>query len=200
MSKVEVTRSLTLANPLFKKDKDKPLAIKVKIRKPVKRRDGRLDYSDYSELLRSIDNRKPVDERTLLTKAVANDLKTYILRGLNEDQACDLAGISPSTYSQWLVRYPQFKEFIRRVKAQAEFEALEYIQDAAKGGIWSAAAWYLERKYPQRYGRRDVLKQEIFMVHRKFINVVLKIINEESPELRAKIINQLKAEKIDIES
>jgi len=198
MSRVEVTRSLELKNPIFKKGK-RPLSVKVTIRKPKKRKTGRLDYSDYSELLRDIDRRNPVNERTLLTKAVAEDLKTYILRGLDEERACELAGVDFRTYHQWTLRYPLFKEFIRRVKAQVEFDTLEHIKDAAEGGIWSAAAWFLERKYPQRYGRRDVLKQEIFHVHRKFISVVLGVINQESPELKTKIIQNLKKEKIDID-
>jgi transposase len=198
MSEVEVRRSMELKNPLFKENKGKPLIVKIKRRKP-KERAGKLDYSDYSELMANLDKMHPVDDKTLLTKAVAEDLKTYILRGLDEEQACNLAGIAHITYSKWLIKYPQFKEFIRRVKAQVEFETLEHIQTAAGGGIWAAAAWFLERKYPQKYGRRDVLKQQIFHVHQTFIKMVLNVINDADPALRAKIVNDLKAKKIDLD-
>jgi transposase len=198
MSEVEIRRSMRLANPIFK-DRDRPLIVKIKRRKAKIRRDGRLDYTDYSELLSNLDKRSPVDERTLLTKGVAEDLKTYILRGLDEEQACNLASIGHSTYAKWLIRYPQFKEFIRRVKAQVEFETLEHIQNAAGGGVWSAAAWFLERKYPQKYGRRDVLKQQIFHVHQQFIKIVLQTINDVDPAMRTKIVNDLKAKKIDLD-
>jgi len=199
MTDMEVTKSMSLKKPVFKKD-DKPLAIRIRKRKPKKRIDGRMDYSDYSDLLRDIDRTKPVDENTLLTKDVTDDLKDKILRGLTDEQACELVGVNYGTYSQWLLRYPLFKEFIRRCKAQVEFDALEYIKDAMSGGTWSAAAWFLERKYPQRYGKRDVLKQQIYHVHMEFVRVVVDVINEQDPEIKATILGKLKAKKIDLGS
>ncbi len=198
MAEVEVTKSMALRKPIFKKD-NKPLAIKIHKRKPKKRQDGKFDYSELSELLQDIDRTKPVNERTLLTKNVADDLKDKILRGLTDEQACEMVGVSYSTFAQWLTAYPLFKEYIRRVKAQVEFEALEYIQEAMKGGTWSAAAWFLERKYPQRYGKRDVLKQQIYHTHIEFVRIVIGVINDQDPIIRTKIQNELKKRKIDIE-
>ena len=195
---MEETRTMTLKKPIFKKDKDKPLTVRIRARKPKKRTDGKLDYSDHSDLLQDIDRVRPIDDRTMLTKDVADDLRNKILRGLKEEQACELVGVSYSTYSQWLTKYPQFKEFIRRVKAQVEFDALEHVQDAMSGGTWSAAAWFLERKFPQRYGKRDVLKQQIYHVHIEFIRQVLQVINDADPEMRTKVLSDLKARKIDI--
>jgi len=200
MGKMEVTKSMTLKKPIFKKDNNKPLTIRIRSRKPKKRTDGRLDYSDHSDLLQDIDRTRPIDEKTLLTKDVTLDLEEKILRGLTEEQACELVGVSYETYSKWLIRYPLFKEFIRRVKAQVEFEALKHVQDAMSGGTWSAAAWFLERKYPQRYGKRDVLKQQIYHVHIEFIRQVLQVINEADPIMKAKVLTELKARKIDIGS
>ena len=197
MGEMEVIKSISLKNPIF--GDDKPLTVRIRPRKPKKRTDGRLDYSDYSDLLQDIDRVRPVDDRTILTKDVADDLRNKILRGLTEEQACELVGVKYATYSQWLIKYPLFKEFIRRVKAEVEFEALEFIKDAMKGGTWSAAAWFLERKWPQRYGKRDVLKQQIYHTHIEFIRVVLGVINDQDPIIRAKIQNELKKRKIDIE-
>ena len=198
MGEAEITKSMTLRKPIFKKGK-KPLAVKIHKRKPRKRKDGKFDYSELSDLLQDIDRTRPVDERTLLTKDVADDLKDKILRGLTDEQACEMAGVSYSTFVNWLNTYPLFKEFIRRVKAQVEFEALEYIQEAMAGGTWSAAAWFLERKYPQRYGKRDVLKQQIYHTHISFIRTVLEVINDQDPIIRTKIQNELKKRKVDIE-
>ncbi len=199
MGKMEITKSMTLKKPIFKKDNDKPLTVRIRSRKPKKRTDGRLDYSDHSDLLQDIDRTRPINEKTLLTKDVALDLEEKILRGLTEEQACELVGVAYETYSKWLINYPLFKEFIRRVKAQVEFEALSHVQDAMGGGTWSAAAWFLERKWPQRYGKRDVLKQQIYMVHIEFIRVVLDVINSADPTMKAKILGDLKARKIAIE-
>ena len=114
-----------------------------------------------------------------------DDLRDKILRGLTDQQACELVGVDYDTYSRWLVAYPQFRDFIRRVKAQVEFDALEYMHDAMDGGIWQAASWFLERKYPQRYGKRDVLKQQIYMVHIEFVKIVTQVINEQDPIIKS---------------
>lgn len=200
MEEMRIERTMKLKKRVFAKDDDKPLAIKIKKRKPRVKADGRMDYSDLSRLLQDIDRLSPVDENTLLTEDVAHDLKDKILRGLTDEQACNLCGVNYGTFTQWLVRYEPFKEFIRRVKAQVEYDALEHIQEAMGGGTWSAAAWFLERKWPHRYGKRDVLKQQIYHVHMEFVRIVLDIVNNEDPALKTRILNELKQRKIDIGS
>jgi hypothetical protein len=198
MGDMEVTKSMSLKKPVFKKDNDKPIAVLIRKRKSKKRADGKRDYSDYSELLRDIDRTRPVDGTTLLTKDVASSLKDKILRGITDEQACELAGVNYGTYTQWLVRYPLFKEFINKVKAQVEYDTLAYIHEAMGGGTWQAASWFLERKYPHKYGKRDVLKQQIYHVHIEFVRVVLDIVNRQDPEIKAAILHELKKKKIDI--
>jgi len=79
-----------------------------------------------------------------------------------------------------------------------EYDALFYIKEAMQGGTWPASAWFLERKYPQRYGKRDVLKQQIYHIHIEFVRIVLEIINDADPAIKAQVLNELKARKIDI--
>jgi hypothetical protein len=81
---------------------------------------------------------------------------------------------------------------------RVEDDALNYIKEAMGGGTWQASAWMLERKYPAKYGKRDMLKQEIFYSHQKFVKIILEVINEASPELRATVVNRLRASKIDL--
>ena len=38
--------------------------------------------------------------------------------------------------------------------AESEITALRQIEKAAKSGCWQASAWRLERKFPQRWGRK----------------------------------------------
>jgi len=200
MEDMEITKTMKLKKSIFKKNEDKTLAVKIYKRKPKKRGSGKLDYSDLSELLQDIDRERPADEQTLLTKDVADDLKDKILRGLTEQQACEMVGVGYRTYTTWMSKYPLFKEFIRRIKAQVEHDALLYVKEAMQGGTWSAAAWFLERKWPQRYGKRDVLKQQIYHVHMEFVRVVLDIVNNQDPIVRDAILGELKKRKIDIES
>ena len=48
----------------------------------------------------------------------------------------------------------EFSDAIKKAMAMAEVHDLELIQRAAKAGHWQAAAWRLERRYPQKWGRR----------------------------------------------
>lgn len=52
----------------------------------------------------------------------------------------------------------EFRESVKEAEAEAEISRLVTIQDAA-GEHWQAAAWYLERKYPDRYARP--IRQEV---------------------------------------
>jgi len=148
--------------------------------------------------MQSINRRGPVNERTNLTEAVVVDLQTYIERGLSLRDACTLSGVSHDVFKAWLRSYPAFKEFIDMCLVRVESDALTYIKEAMEGGTWQASAWMLERKFPAKYGKRDMLKQEIFHNHQKFVKIILEVINEASPELRATVVNRLRAESIDI--
>lgn len=49
--------------------------------------------------------------------------------------------------------YVRFHEAIQKAMAESELFDLNVITRAARDGIWQAAAWRLERKYPKRYGQ-----------------------------------------------
>jgi hypothetical protein len=49
--------------------------------------------------------------------------------------------------------YRGFCTAIKAARAAAEVRSVALIQSAANGGTWQAAAWYLERSYPDRWGR-----------------------------------------------
>lgn len=49
--------------------------------------------------------------------------------------------------------YLQFWRSYKKARAEAELEALGEIWKAARAGTWQAAAWILERRYPERWGR-----------------------------------------------
>lgn len=85
--------------------------------------------------------------------------------------AAQAAGISGWTVHRWLreaavleaegvtaeedIRV-RFAVELDRARAERAVEALERIRDAAKNPQnWTAAAWYLERTYPEHYGKQD---------------------------------------------
>jgi hypothetical protein len=68
--------------------------------------------------------------------------------------AAAAAGVSEDTLSRWRKTRPDLQAEINQAEAQGAVKALEQIRAAAQGGAWQAAAWMLERRYPNEYGRR----------------------------------------------
>jgi transposase len=102
------------------------------------------------------------DRREKLLKAirVGNDKKV----------ACALAGISEATLYRWLEQSKkknstpelrEFRESLERAEAEAEVLKVSRIAQAADNGRWQAAAWWLERKYPERWGQQTKIKAEV---------------------------------------
>lgn len=76
--------------------------------------------------------------------------------------AARYAGIGESTFHLWMKKgadgqepYVEFVEAVKSAEADAEIRNMALIQQAAQNGTWQAAAWYLERRYPHRFGRRE---------------------------------------------
>lgn len=49
----------------------------------------------------------------------------------------------------------EFFEGVKKATAEARIERLAHIEKAGRDGTWTAAAWWLERRYPDEYGRRE---------------------------------------------
>jgi transposase len=83
--------------------------------------------------------------------------------GCTWECAADYASISRSTLHRWLARAgelnadPRFNELraeLRKAEAEAELYAAAVVKRAMDGD-WRAAIAYLERRHPERWGRRS---------------------------------------------
>ena len=71
-------------------------------------------------------------------------------------------GISKQTWYNWLNKgekaksgiYRELWEEVQKAESRAETRYVTIIAQAAEEN-WQAAAWWLERKYPERWGRKD---------------------------------------------
>ena len=79
--------------------------------------------------------------------------------------AARAVGIDPVTFADWMNRgqqgeepYYSFYADVIRAESEAEQEMIRCITKAGRH-TWQAAAWYLERKHPERYGRLDRLAE-----------------------------------------
>jgi hypothetical protein len=99
---------------------------------------------------------------TKLTEAIRDKIVEAILAGNYQDAAARYAGIDPATFYRWMQKgdgtddhYGEFREAVENAKAAAEVENVAIIRRAARDGTWQAAAWWLERTRPQKYGRKE---------------------------------------------
>jgi hypothetical protein len=102
---------------------------------------------------------------TKLTPHVHACIIHSIKEGAYLDVAAEAAGVSASTVRAWIRRVeqdpddcgPEFVEFhtaYKKARAEAELDAVRVVLNAAPRS-WQAAAWYLERTSPERWGRRQ---------------------------------------------
>ncbi len=94
-----------------------------------------------------------------------------IRAGNYPDVAARHAGIHPATHYRWMDRgglegdapqddpYRRYRSEVERALADAEAAVVALIVKAARDGDSRAATWLLERRFGERWGRRDRLEQ-----------------------------------------
>lgn len=99
-----------------------------------------------------------------LTPAVQETICKAISAGNYSEIAARYAGVASTTFYKWMALgegenakdpFREFREAVENARATAEVRNIAMIQQAANNGTWQAAAWYLERTAPNRWGRRS---------------------------------------------
>lgn len=119
---------------------------------------------------------RPKGRPTKATDETFKKIVDAVQAGVWIEQAAHLASIHPSTLYDWVAqgerareveeitgkamteqerRLAEFSDTLKKARAEAEARNVALIQKAAQNGTWQAAAWYLERSAPQRWGRKD---------------------------------------------
>ena len=96
---------------------------------------------------------------TVLTPGVQAAIVAALARGSYLTTACQQSGITPGTFYYWSRRlrsgdpaalvFAGFFSAVDRASAVAEIEALRQLQ--AGGPDWLTHAWFLSRRFPQRW-------------------------------------------------
>jgi hypothetical protein len=79
--------------------------------------------------------------------------------GATFEMASHAAGVSYDTMHRMMTSEPEFGAAVKRAEAEGALVWLRKIERAATDGEWRAAAFLLERRYPQHYGK-SVQQQE----------------------------------------
>ena len=95
--------------------------------------------------------------------AITSGLCRLLRLGLSRAAACDHLEVDRATFYRWFNSTPQFATAIKKAEAQFVTDQVELIVNAAEAGTWTAAAWLLERRRPEEYGRNSVLTAEQFV-------------------------------------
>ncbi len=97
---------------------------------------------------------------TRCTKELQDNLVNYLVQGNYLETACDLVGIKVAVVRRWIYagvrgnpKYKNFSVAIKKAMAESEASLLDIVRKAAQEGAWQAAAWRLERKFPDKWGR-----------------------------------------------
>lgn len=106
--------------------------------------------------------------RQKLTKGdIAEAVRMKMAGCLNKDIAAYI-GVAEETFSRW-VNHPktenqrQLCQALKKTEAARKRDLLAIIYNAAARGFkpsWQAAAWMLERQYPDEFGQRSKVQAE----------------------------------------
>ena len=89
-------------------------------------------------------------------------------KGMSNKDICMAVGIHEATLYRWLNKpsarlHRVLSEEFKKAEARYKQELLDTIRGAAlaKRQYWTAAAWLLERKYPEEFGRPETRKTAV---------------------------------------
>lgn len=84
-----------------------------------------------------------------IVKAIA----AHVSMGVSQRDAAALEDIQESTFYQWAKDHSEFSEALEKARLRCKARNIKIIQKAAITK-WTAAAWHLERNYPQEFALR----------------------------------------------
>jgi transposase len=127
--------------------------------------------------------------RSKISPEIIEDISNWLKLGYYQEDAATMAGISESTYYEWIKRgekvreemdtkmltagentndslavveeveivdlYLEFSEAVKKARAEAEGAHIRNIRRASDNGVWQASAWWLERSFPKKWGKRS---------------------------------------------
>ena len=107
--------------------------------------------------------------KTKLTPELQEKFCKAIENGDSILGACGYVGITERTYYNWMDRaaeaktktkFVKFKECVDKAKAKALHNFEQVITNASMEH-WQAAAWMLERRHPNLYGKRENIEADV---------------------------------------
>jgi hypothetical protein len=93
---------------------------------------------------------------SLLTDEQRRSICTILSAGCDRETATNGVGCSLDELRREMTRNHEFAIEVRRAEAACELTHMQNVRSAAREDKnWRASVWWLERRAPERYGRRD---------------------------------------------
>lgn len=132
--------------------------------------------------------------KTKLTRELIEQMRKLASLGVDNKTIAQSLMIGESTFYSWLQRgeqdlkegkrtlFVEFLEDLKKAHADAIVRNVLLIQESARNGNWQASAWFLERRLPEVWGKKERVDVE-----------------SSGFELRIKLIDGTRDEKSDDE-
>lgn len=92
-----------------------------------------------------------------LTAEIKQKVKELIELGMNYKDVCLSIGITEETFSQWRKKYSEFSELVDSANSKVKEISLKSIR-VGEMRDWKAAAWRLERRWPDEYKEKKEIE------------------------------------------
>ncbi len=136
----------------------------------------------------------PTGRNSKYSTQIQAALCKWLKKGCSYKDACAMEGISYETFRTWEKEKSAFSVALKKAEAECKAARIATILKASEKS-WQAAAWWLERRCPDEYGR--MVKEE------KPTNIVTIEEFEEAARqqdaMRCKTIEEARARKLERE-
>jgi hypothetical protein len=135
--------------------------------------------------------------KTKLNKELTSEIIKRIRAGNYIKVACVAVGISQTAYFDWIKKgedgispYAEFLGAIKKAEAEAHVNYVAIIASQASTQ-WQAAAWWLERKFPSQWAKREKIEISQEQVPSKEVETIEARFSHLSPKELNKYVNEL---------
>lgn len=144
----------------------------------------------------SVPNAKPKRKRggvPVLDEKKKSEICAILAMGCPRIRAAEYVGCAQTTLNNTARRDPEFGIAMRQAEAQQEVSLVAHIRRASKDPHgWRAAAWLLQRMFPDRYARRadTMTHQQVAGILAQFADILTRGIRDA--EDRTRVGNDLR--------
>ena len=130
-----------------------------------------------------------------LSDAQRQELRSILLIGCDRTTARNFLGLAPAELREALAGDDGLAELVARAEAAAELHHMRNVHGAAKDEKnWRASVWWLERRSPERFARRDAASWSPGELAEVLEELAAEIVAEiDDPDVRRRMVDRLLA-------